>query len=217
MPIILGYIPVAMSCGLLSKSSGISIIDTVSMSFFVFAGASQFMAIDMIVQGLSYSSIILATFLLNLRHLMMSASLSLDFKDIERKYIPLVAFGVTDESFSLISFHKKNLSLPFILSLFFSAHAAWWVGNIIGYLVGEVLPKSLQSSMSIGFYAMFAGLLFSQVKENRKVLTLSLISMAIYIFIYGLKIMGSGWDIILGIIISSAIGSFIFGNRGEER
>lgn len=207
----------AMSCGLLSKNSGISFIDTASMSFFVYAGASQFMAIDMIVQGLSYSSIILATFLLNLRHLMMSASLSLDFKDIDRKYIPLVAFGLTDESFSLISFHKQNLTLPFILSLFFSAHAAWWGGNIIGYLVGEVLPKSLQSSMSIGFYAMFAGLLFSQVKENRKILILGFISMAIYIFIYGLKVLDSGWDIILGIIISSAIGSFIFGDRGEIR
>lgn len=213
----LGYIPVAMSCGLLSKSSGISLIETTSMSFFVYAGASQFMAIDMIVQGLSYSSIILATFLLNLRHLMMSASLSLDFKYLDRKYIPLVAFGLTDESFSLISFHKKDLTLPFTLSLFFSAHAAWWGGNILGYLVGEVLPKSLQSSMNIGFYAMFASLLFSQVKANRKILILGLLSMAIYTFIYGLKILGSGWDIILGIIISSAIGSFIFGNRGEKR
>lgn len=213
----LSYIPVAMSCGLLAKSSGISFIETTSMSFFVYAGASQFMAIDMIVQGLSYGSIILATFLLNLRHLMMSASLSLEFKDIDRKYIPLVAFGLTDESFSLISFHKKDLTLPFTLSLFFSAHAAWWGGNIIGYLVGEVLPESLQSSMGVGFYAMFAGLLFSQVKGNRKILVIALLSMAIYIFIYGLKIMDSGWDIILGIIISSAIGSFIFRDRGEER
>lgn len=175
------------------------------------------MAIDMIVQGLSYSSIILATFLLNLRHLMMSASLSLDFKDIDRKYIPIVAFGLTDESFSLISFHKKDLTLPFTLSLFFSAHTAWWGGNMLGYLVGEVLPKSLQSSMNIGFYAMFAALLFSQVKENRKVLILGLLSMGIYSFIYTLKVLSSGWDIILGIIISSALGSFIFGNRGEAR
>lgn len=207
-----------MSCGILSKNAGISFVDTAAMSFFVYAGASQFMAIDMIAQGLSYGSIILATFLLNLRHLMMSASLSLGFKDIDKKYLPLVAFGVTDESFSLISFHKKELTLPFILSLIFSAHTAWWFGNILGYLLGEILPKALQSSMGVGFYAMFAGILFSQVKENRKILTIAIISIAIYTSIYSLKVLGSGWDVILGIIISSAIGSFIFEDkeRGEK-
>lgn len=214
----LAYIPVAMSCGILSKNAGLSFWDTSAMSFFVYAGASQFMAVDMIAQGLSYGSIILATFLLNLRHLMMSASLSLDVKDIDRKYIPLVAFGITDESFALISFHKEGLTLPFTLSLFFSAHTAWWAGNMLGYLVGEILPKTLQASMGVGFYAMFAGILFSQVKENRKFLTLAILSIAIYTFIYSLKVLDSGWDIILGIIIASAIGSFMFEekDRGEN-
>ncbi len=205
-----------MSYGILSKNAGLSFIDTVGMSFIVYAGASQFMSIDMINQGLSHGSIILATFLLNLRHFMMSASLSLDFKDIDRKHIPLVAFALTDESFSLISFHKNNLSLPFTLSLFFSAHTAWWGGSALGYLVGEILPRTLQASMGTGFYAMFAGILFSQVKENRKILTLGILAVAIYSLIYSLKILGSGWDIILGILISSAVGSFIFADRGEK-
>lgn len=186
------------------------------MSFLVYAGASQFMAIDLITQGLSYGSIILATFLLNLRHMMMSASLSLDFKDIKRKFIPFVAFGITDESFSLVSFKKEKLTLPFTLTLFFSAHTAWWGGGVLGYLVGEILPKSLQSSLGIGLYAMFAGLLFSQVKGDKKIIVLSLLSMLIYFFIYKFSIIGSGWDIIIGIILSSAIGSFIFSKRGER-
>lgn len=212
----LGYLPISISFGLLSKSIGFSLRDTASMSFFVYAGASQFMAIDLIVQGLSYGSIILATFLLNLRHFMMSASLSIDLKDIDRKYIPLIAFGITDESFSLISLKKEKISLPFILTLFFSAHTAWWLGGIVGYVIGEVLPKSLQSSLSIGLYAMFAGLLFSGVKEDKKIIILSFLSMLIYFFIYKFSAINSGWDIILGVIIASSIGSFIFSKRGEE-
>lgn len=186
------------------------------MSFFVYAGASQFMAVDLIVQGLTTSSIILATFLLNLRHFMMSASLSLSFKNIDKKYMPLLAFGITDETFSLASFNKEKLSLPFTLTIFIAAHGMWWTGSILGYLVGEILPKSLQSSLSIGLYAMFAGLLFSQVKGDKKILILSLISMGIYYLIYKFEIIGSGWDIILGIILSSLVGSFIFKNRGEK-
>ncbi len=185
------------------------------MSFIVYAGASQFMAADMIVQGLSYGSIILATFLLNLRHMMMSASLSLDLKEIDRKYIPLVAFAITDETFSLISFSKEKLSLPYVLTLFYSAHTVWWLGSLIGFLVGEILPQSLQSSLSIGLYAMFSGLLFSQVEANRKILSIALISMGIYFIIYKFQIMGSGWDIILAIIAASALGSYIYG-RGER-
>ena len=187
------------------------------MSFFVYAGASQFMAIDLIVQGISYGSIIIATFLLNLRHMMMSASLSLDLKDIDRRYLPLIAFGITDESFSLVSFKKEKITLPYILTLFFSAHTVWWAGGIVGYLVGEVLPKSLQSSLSIGLYAMFAGLLFSQVKQDKKIIVLSSLSMIIYFLIYQFSPISSGWDIIIGIIISSALGSYIFSKRGEKQ
>lgn len=216
IPILLGYIPIAISFGLLSKGAGLLLKDTFFMSFFVYAGASQFMAVDLIVQGLSYGSIILATFLLNLRHLMMSASLSLGFKAIDRKYIPLLAFGITDETFSLVSFTEEELNAPFTLTIFLVAHFVWWGGSVLGYLVGEILPKSLQSSLSIGLYAMFAGLLFSQVKGDKKILGLSLLSMLVYFIIYKFKIIGSGWDIILGIIVSSAIGSIVFKDRGEK-
>lgn len=215
IPILLGYLPIAISFGLLSKGAGISLKDTFFMSFFVYAGASQFMAMDLIVQGLSYGSIILATFLLNLRHLMMSASLSLSFKDIERKYIPILAFGITDETFSLVSFTKEKLTVPFTLTIFILGHFVWWTGCVLGYLVGEILPQSLQSSLSIGLYAMFAALLFIQVKDNKKIIGLAILSMIIYFLIYNFNILGSGWDIIFGIIISSALGSFIFKDRGE--
>lgn len=216
IPILLGYIPVAISFGLLSKNAGLSLGQTFLMSFFVYAGASQFMAIELMVQGLSGGSIILATFLLNSRHLMMSAALSLGFKDIERKYLPILAFGITDETFSLTSFNKEKLSLPFTLTIFLVAHLVWWTGSILGYLVGEILPQSLQSSLSIGLYAMFAALLFGQVKGNGKIIVLSLISMLIYFFIYKFSPIGSGWDIVVGIILSSLLGSFIFRKRDEE-
>lgn len=186
------------------------------MSFIVYAGASQFMAVDMIVQGLSYGSIILATFLLNLRHLMMSAALSLDFKDIDRKFIPLIAFGLTDETFSIASFNKEKTTAPYLLTLFIAAHTVWWGGSLLGYLVGEILPKALQSSLAIGLYAMFAGLLFSQVKENKKIMPLALLSMVTYFIIYKIQILGSGWDIIIAILIASGLGSFIYGKRGES-
>jgi len=105
-PIFIGYFPIAMAFGLLSKNASISFGDTGFFSIAIFAGASQFMALDLMRLNVSTINIIFATFLINLRHLMMSASLSLNIKDIKKKYLPLIAFGITDETFSVLSFNK---------------------------------------------------------------------------------------------------------------
>lgn len=215
IPIAIGYFPIAMAFGLLSKNTSISFRDTSLISILVYAGASQFMALDLIGAGVSTGSIILATFLLNLRHMMMSASLALDFESIPKKLLPLVGFGITDETFSVISFNKEKINPFFVLTLIILSYLSWVVGTMVGYGVGEVLPLALQSSLSIGLYAMFAALLAPEVNKSRNILYLAIISALIYIIIFYTNIFHSGWDIILGIIISSALGVVLF-NRGSR-
>lgn len=216
IPIVIGYFPIAMAFGLLAKNASISLIDTALFSMMVYAGASQFMALDLIIIGVSTSSIILATFLLNLRHMMMSASLSVEFKDINKKYLPLLAFGITDETFSVVSFNKDKINLPFVMVLHILAYSSWALGTMAGYLSGEIIPSSLQSSLSIGLYAMFAALLFPEIKKSKRILFLSLISVIVYVILFYSNIFTSGWDIILGIIISSALGVIIFSKESDE-
>lgn len=210
LPLIIGYFPVAMAYGLLAKNTGISFRDSAFFSIFVFAGASQFMALDLIAAGVASINIVLATFLLNLRHLMMSAALSLDFKDIPKRYLPFIAFGITDESFSVISFNKDKINLPFLLILMGLSYSSWVLGTMMGYLVGTILPLSLQASMGVGLYAMFSALLSPEIKESRQVLSLALIAAGIYSFFYYTKLLGQGWDLVLSIILSSLIGLLIF-------
>ena len=86
----------------------------------------------------------------------------------------------------------------------------------MGYLIGEVLPTSLQSSLSVGLYALFAALLFPEIKKSNQTLLLSGISAIIYILLFYSKIFASGWDIILGILISASIGIIVFKNDVED-
>lgn len=216
LPIVIGYFPIAMAFGLLSKNTDISFRDTSLLSMMVYAGASQFMALDLIKVGVSTGSIILATFLLNLRHMMMSASLAVEFQDMNKRHLPVVAFGITDETFSVISFNKENINLPFVLTINILSYISWVLGTVAGYLVGQILPASLQSSLSIGLYAMFAALLFPEIKKSRNVLFLSILSSIVYLLLFVSKLFISGWDIIIGIIISSAIGSMVFNPKEEE-
>lgn len=217
LPIVLGYFPIAMAFGLLSKNTGINFRDTSLFSVMVYAGASQFMALDLIIAGVSSSGIILATFLLNLRHLMMSASLSVKLKGVKKSILPILAFGITDETFSVASFNMDKISVPYLLALNISSYMSWIAGTMVGFLVGEILPQSLQSSLSIGLYAMFAALLFPEFKKSRTIILLSIISALIYCIIYFSKVFSSGWDIIIAILLSSLIGVYLPSEKGDER
>jgi 4-azaleucine resistance transporter AzlC len=214
-PVVIGYLPVSIAFGLLAKNTGISFVDTGLFSIIVFAGASQFMALDLISAGVSAGSIILSTFLLNLRHLMMTASLSVKMDNIKKPYLPIIAYGITDETFSVLSFKEGQLSLLYILTVNILSNLSWVLGTIIGFLVGEIIPKALQSSLSIGLYAMFVSLLFPNFKKENKILILSILTAIIYILIFTTKIFTSGWDIVIGIILSSALGVCIF-NKDKE-
>lgn len=205
IPLYIGYFPTALAFGLLARNTGITFRDTSLFSIIVYAGASQFMALEMISMGISSINIIIATFLLNLRHMVMSASLSLDLKGIDRKLLPIIGFGITDESFSVLSFNKDKIDLPFVLGVN-SAYISWVAGSIVGFLVGEILPVSLQASLGIGLYAMFAGLIFPEIRKSRKILSIAVIAVVVYMILFYTNIFKDGWDIILGIIISSFLG-----------
>ncbi|WP_425060228.1 hypothetical protein SCACP_09020 [Sporomusa carbonis] len=216
IPIVIGYFPVAMAFGLLAKTVNISLLDTCLFSLIVFAGASQFMALDLIKAGIATGDIVLATFLLNLRHLMMSASLAVRFKKINKGWLPFIAFGITDESFSVASLKSGKLSVPFLLALQGIAYCAWVSGTFAGYLVGTALPAAVQNSLGIGLYAMFTAILVPEIKKSSNVLCLAVISGMIYATSDYFQLLPAGWSLIVSIIAASVAGLFVLKDEIEE-
>ena len=76
LPIVLGYVPIGFAYGVLAGKSGISAANTVLMSLIVFAGSAQFIAVGLFASGSGPAVVILTTFVVNLRHLLMAASLA---------------------------------------------------------------------------------------------------------------------------------------------
>ena len=101
LPIVLGYVPIGFAYGVLAINSGLSPRNTVLMSLLVYAGASQFIAAGLFAAGVSPLSIILTTFVANLRHLLMTASLAPHVREWPRPLLPLFAYHVTDETFAV--------------------------------------------------------------------------------------------------------------------
>ena len=101
LPIVLGYLPVGITFGILARKAGLTSFEVGLMSLFVYAGASQFLAIEMISKGLSTFSIILATFFINLRHILMSSNLSVYLRNVRIPILGLLSAQMTDESYAV--------------------------------------------------------------------------------------------------------------------
>src|SRR5512137_731818 len=81
LPVVLGYLPVGVAFGLLARNGGVTPSEAGLMSLLVYAGASQFLAIEMIFKGMTWLPIVFATCFINLRHFLMSSNLSLYLKN----------------------------------------------------------------------------------------------------------------------------------------
>ncbi|HHX69762.1 MAG: AzlC family ABC transporter permease [Miniphocaeibacter sp.] len=213
LPVGIGYISIAIAFGLLARNSGLTLLDTFLFSAMVFAGASQFMAIELIVAGVPTLGIAISVFLLNLRLLVMATSLGVKMEKVNKKSIPLVGFLLTDESFSVLSFTRETISTAYAIFVELIPYLFWVGFTVIGYLVGDILPEKLKMSLEIGLTAMFIALLIPSLKKNLKGIVVSLIAALIYIAIFYLNILPTGWDIVVGILLSTLIG-YILIRRG---
>lgn len=216
LPIFVGYFPIAMAFGILSRSVGLSLYETLAFSLILFAGAAQFIGVGMIAAGVGGAEIIIATLFLNFRHFLMSASLATKIKFKHPQLKPLVSFFVTDESFSVASFAKGQLTEHYLLPMQLIGYLGWGLGTGLGFIVGSVLPELLQKAMAIGLYVMFIALLVPEIKKSNRALVLSLMAGFLNTLLRNLLHLPQGWSIVLAIIVTASIGVIIFNNDLSE-
>lgn len=218
LSIAIGYFPVALTFGLLAKTAGLSIIEATAMSLFVYAGASQYIALSLISAAVHPMLIIMNTFVVNIRHFLMTASLSEKMAPEKRPLKALYAFGITDETFSVLATNKdEKISTAYAFGVTVIAYASWVVFTIVGHIIGANLPLFLQAAMSIALYAMFIGLLVPSMKGNRKVICLAGIAAAFQSFFYFSGLLSTGWAILVSTLAASIIIESIYVNYNKKR
>jgi len=217
IPIFIGYVPAAVAFGILSKGCDISLLECFLFSAVVFAGASQFIALNLLMTGMGPGGIIFTTLLVNFRHFLMSAYLSTRMAKTAKKNIFLVAFGVTDEVFSVLSFKKGELSPKFVFILELTAYSAWVSGTIAGYVLGGFLPEILTKSMGVALYSLLLAILLPEIKQSVKALILAAASGVLNTLLIKLDILPTGWNIIVCILMIALAGSFFTHSEAEEK
>ncbi|UNL83448.1 AzlC family ABC transporter permease [Priestia koreensis] len=211
LPIVIGYIPIALTFGLLAKQAGIPVFETGMMSLLVFAGASQFMAVNMLSIGTGAFEIIFATFILNFRHFIMNLSLMNILEKTPFHWKLGLSALLTDETFAMAALHQeqaaKKRSYYFFAGIMTASCASWVFGSVIGSLAADFFPKSLSDSMGIALYAMFIGLLVPSVKKEWRYGVIAICSMLLNLFFS--MWLSSGWSIVLATILGGAIGMLL--------
>jgi len=206
-PIMLGYFPLAVAYGILSFQAGLPLRSTAAMSVLVYAGASQFMAVNMLGLGAAGTEIVLACFMINIRHIVMSMSLMQRLADLTPAGRKAAALGVTDETFALLSFSeiRSGPTKGWLLAgVLVSAYGAWVSGSVVGALLSTVIPGDLAASMAIALYAMFIGLLVPNVKRHPPALTIAAAG-ALLCTVLTPQV-GAGWAIAFGTLGGGLVG-----------
>lgn len=213
IPIALGYFPVSFTFGLIATSSGLNPLLAFIISLTNFTSAGQFAGMKVILAGGTYIEMIITIFVINLRYMLMSLSISQKIKGFDLKDRLFTSFGMTDEIFAVSSIEKDEISNKYMQGIITLPYISWGLGTLLGGLISEILPIALKNAMGIALYGMFLAIIIPVAKKDFKVLGVIIIAIAISCAIYYIpifEIIPDGWAIIISTIIASALGALIF-------
>ena len=194
----IGYAAIAIKAGMTP-------VETVAMSFLVYAGAGQIIAASMVLSGATAMAIILTNFVVNLRYFVMSTCVLNQVEDSNVGLNILAAHVTVDESFAMFSLSEDS-SIWIYLGIAITAWLSWCLGAGIGVVLLDMLPVIVTNSFNISLYALFVAILTPAVKENRQIALLVLIT-AVLNVVLG-QFLGN-WSLIVATLAGAVIGMYI--------
>ena len=207
LPIVFGYLPVGMAFGVLARQAGLHPLEAGSMSLLVYAGASQFIAVEMISKGIPWIPIVLTTLFINLRHLLMSSTLSLYFNGNSLRTLGLLSAQLTDESFAVaMADPSRILNRPrYLFALQTTSHLAWISGSVGGALFGSVINPSAYG-IPFAMPALFICLLMFQLKSK---IHFGVMGLAAVFSLLFKEVLPGNWYMIGAALIASIAGLLV--------
>ncbi len=154
MPVLAGYLVLGMGFGMVLASHGYGAGWAFCMSVFIYAGSMQYAAINLLSGSASLLTAAVATLAVNARHIFYGISMADRYKNAPKK--AYLIFGLTDETYSLVSAGEKDLEYCFFVTLF--NHIYWISGSVLGSVLKSALPfdaTGIDFALTALFVAIF--------------------------------------------------------------
>lgn len=177
VPIVFGYLSIGFAAGVVQRTAGLSVAEVMLMSLLLYAGSAQFVVASLIVAAgsgpLPVLAVIGTVFLVNLRHMLLSAALAPYFSRIVPWKNGLLGLQLTDETFVVAWSELLRGRAPeerraaWMAGLNLSAYLSWAAANLAGALASDHVGDTRALGFDFALPAMFGALLMMQISAQR--------------------------------------------------
>ena len=142
IPVMTGYLVLGFGFGIILKANGYGVLLAFAMSFLIYAGSMQYVAIGLFSGGASLITTALTTLMVNARHIFYGISMLGKYRGTGKRK-PYLIFALTDETYSLVCTDDlpveegRRTDYYFAVSLFDQLY--WIAGSVIGAVVGTLI------------------------------------------------------------------------------
>lgn len=167
LPVMAGYVFLGIGFGVLLQEKGYGVGLAFLMSFAIYAGSMQYVAIDLLSAGASLITTALMTLMINARHLFYGISMIDKYKDAGWKK-PILIHELTDETYSVVCSKEPPQDVDenwFYLWISVLDQCYWIAGSVVGAAAGQILPFDF-TGIDFAMTALFIVIFVDQWKEN---------------------------------------------------
>lgn len=203
-PLLLGVIPFGLIYGALADSAGISRAASQMMSSIIFAGSAQLIAVQLAHDSVPGLIIVLTVGIVNLRHLLYSASVAPYIERLSMRWKTLLAYLLTDEAYAatIIHFEAEGTTPTghwFFLGAGLALWTSWQISSALGIFLGASIPASWPLAFALPL--TFIGMVVPVIKD--KPLAASALSAA------AIALLANSLPYRLGLILAAFVGLLV--------
>lgn len=156
-PIVVAAMPIGLVFGAVAASKGLSPLEATLMSALVFAGGSQFVAMDIWTHPAAWTALGFAAFLVNIRHVLMGASLGRKLHAFSplQKYVGVLVMADENWAMSEARARKTVLTPAYYAGLAVPFYLNWVICSLIGAVLGAFLGDPTAIGLDFAFPAVF--------------------------------------------------------------
>jgi 4-azaleucine resistance transporter AzlC len=203
-PLAPGVIAFGLLYGMIARQVGFSPWEAWAMSLIVHAGSAQFAVLGIWATA-GAAPILLTTLAINLRHLLMGASIAPHLQGLPPRWRATLALWMSDESYALaIAAYEQGRGSPrYFLGANAGIYLLWTTSGLVGALLGTALPDPGRYGLDLVFPLAFLGLLASFLKDR--------IGVTVALAAGGLALLGtiwfpSRWTVVIAGLLGSGLG-----------
>ncbi|MBI4011462.1 MAG: AzlC family ABC transporter permease [Candidatus Rokubacteria bacterium] len=199
--------------GGLARQTGLSLGESVAMCLLVSAGTAQFVALPMLAAGAPAWLLVVTTYIVNLRHYLMAASLAPYFATLARWRLAVLAHGVSDEAYALTlaRFARHPARPAYFAGCAAALYAAFYAGATAGAVLGSHIPDPRRFGLDFVFPAVFIAILAPSLRARWQWVVAAAAAAIALAVAWGV---GGTWHIAVAGLAASALGIWLAPDPG---